>query len=356
MKKRMFFNFTLLLVSTLFVSNTFAEDYTQWSLPNGAKTRIGKGSISDLQYSPDGTRLAVASSIGIWLYNAHTGGEIALLTGHTGVVNSVDYSPDGSTLVSGSADGTVSESDARQRASLCDSRIPIPLGWGVCQKCIVKGIHPKLTTQKGITNLMKKRMFFNFTLLLVSTLFVSNTFAEDYTQWSLPNGAKTRIGKGSISDLQYSPDGTRLAVASSIGIWLYNAHTGGEIALLTGHTGVVNSVDYSPDGSTLVSGSADGTVRLWDAVTGAPKRILTGHTFAVLSVVFSPDGNTLASGSGNEIRLWNAGVCGMLSQVPPSGLTGDQKQTLTGHTSAVLSVALVRFVYGMPQPGWRHTC
>ena len=135
---------------------------------------------------------------------------------------------------------------------------------------------------------MKKRIFFSFILLLVSVLFVSNTFAEDYTQWGLPNGAKTRIGKGSISDLQYSPDGTRLAVASSIGIWLYNAHTGGEIALLTGHTGVVNSVDYSPDGSTLVSGSADGTVRLWDAVTGAPKRTLIGHTSFVLSVAFSP--------------------------------------------------------------------
>ena len=78
--------------------------------------------------------------------------------------------------------------------------------------------------------------------------------------------------------LQYSPDGTRLAVASNIGIWLYDTASHQEIALLTGHTDWVTSVSFSPDGNTLASGSRDNTVRLWDATTGARKRILTGHT------------------------------------------------------------------------------
>ena len=75
------------------------------------------------------------------------------------------------------------------------------------------------------------------TLLILFTLgFHINTFAQDYTQWGLPEGAKARIGKGTINEIQYSPDGTRLAVASSIGIWLYDTATHQEVALLTGHT------------------------------------------------------------------------------------------------------------------------
>ena len=127
-------------------------------------------------------------------------------------------------------------------------------------------------------------------LLLTSTLYLPNTFAQDYTQLSLPEGAKARLGKGYINEIAYSPDGTRLAIASSIGIWIYDAATGEELDLLTGHTGYVESVSFSPDGSTIASGGGwdDDTVRLWEVNTGRHLRTLTGHTGAVLSVVFSP--------------------------------------------------------------------
>ena len=116
------------------------------------------------------------------------------------------------------------------------------------------------------------------TLLTLLTLFSLNTYAQEYTQWGLPDGAKARLGKGRVSEIAYSPDGTRLAVASSIGIWLYDTATHQEVALLTGHTFIVSRVAFSPDGRTLASGSGDNTIRLWDAVTGAHQRTLTGHT------------------------------------------------------------------------------
>ena len=109
------------------------------------------------------------------------------------------------------------------------------------------------------------------TLLVLLNLFALNAFAQDYTQWGLPEGAKARLGKGrNTGNIAYSPDGTRLAVVSSIGIWLYDAVTYQEVALLTGHTGGVTSVAYSSDGNTLASGSSDGTVLLWAVTPSMP--------------------------------------------------------------------------------------
>ena len=63
---------------------------------------------------------------------------------------------------------------------------------------------------------------------------------------------------------------------------------------------------FSPDGKTLVSGSADCTIKLWDVATGQERAALKGHTSAVQSIAFSPDGKTLASGSEDKtIKLWD---------------------------------------------------
>jgi WD40 repeat protein len=79
----------------------------------------------------------------------------------------------------------------------------------------------------------------------------------------------------------------------------------GEKRVLHGHTGVVRSVTFSPDGKTLASASEDKTIKLWEPRTGLELLTLTGHANWVNGVAFSPDGSTLASACNDgSVRLW----------------------------------------------------
>ncbi|MDE0684047.1 MAG: hypothetical protein OXI63_14105, partial [Candidatus Poribacteria bacterium] len=89
---------------------------------------------------------------------------------------------------------------------------------------------------------MKTTLFWILVALLAVFTIVPNTFAQDYITLGLPEGAKARLGKGRINEIKYSPNGTRLAVVSIIGIWVYDAQTGEELELITGHTDAVNGV------------------------------------------------------------------------------------------------------------------
>src|SRR6266702_1833751 len=114
-------------------------------------------------------------------------------------------------------------------------------------------------------------------------------------------------------------------------IRVWNAATG-EIAAgsFTGHTSPVLSVAFSPDGQRIVSSSSDETIRVWNSTTGETAAgPFTGHTDWVRSVAFSPDGQRIVSGSGDQtIRVWNVST------------GGTAAGPFTGHTDSVLSVAL----------------
>jgi len=82
--------------------------------------------------------------------------------------------------------------------------------------------------------------------------------------------------------------------------------TGSQTAVLSEHTKAVSSLTFSPDGSFLVSGSSDNTIKLWDIQTGGVAKTFYGHTYHVLSVSISANCTTIASGSKDRtIRLWD---------------------------------------------------
>ena len=122
---------------------------------------------------------------------------------------------------------------------------------------------------------MKKRYILLVAVVLNTMLLLSDIFAQDYTKWHLPPGAKARLGKGWINDIKFSPYGDRLAVATTIGVWIYDVRTGKEVDLITDvytddtklfpeSMGGTNAISYSPGGVILAAAHWDRKIRLWD--------------------------------------------------------------------------------------------
>ena len=180
-----------------------------------------------------------------------------------------------------------------------------------------------------------------FTLLFIPILFLSNGYTQDWTTWGLPAGAKIRLGKGKISAVEFSPDGSQIAVASSVGIWLYDAHTSKKLALLPGHragfstsvfsgfggTLTINTLAFSPDGKLLASASEDGTLRLFNVTTHSEHHTLLKNEEAfvnflegipVKALAFSSDGQTLTSLGGTDerrLKVWDVNSGRLLSDI-----------------------------------------
>ena len=259
-----------------------------WHLPDGTTTRLGRGSLSDregaIAFSPDGQLLAVATGIGIWLYEAETAHAVALLP-VTGRVWAVSFSPDGTRLASGVS---------TYFGGRGDSFVQL---WDVTTREIVATLGGGMEAARTSLSFSRDG----------STLASGGEGFVDL--WDVATGAPIATFQDNEGPVSLSPDGSTLAFVSSDNtIQLRDVATGELAGTLEGHTHWVRGIDFSPDGTTLASASLDGLVQLWDVATGQSIGTLR-HTNWVHSVAFSPDGKTLASATldfeGSDVKLWD---------------------------------------------------
>jgi len=140
----------------------------------------------------------------------------------------------------------------------------------------------------------------------------------------------------------FSPDGKKLVTVSAdrtAKIW--DVATGSIMADLRGHKQDITSATFSPNGKKLVTSSDDSTARVWDAVTGELLQDLKGHKGFVTSAEFSPDGRRLLTSSfDSTVKIWDVA-------------TGKILQQLIGHKEAVIIARFSPVTTDDPEGGAR---
>ncbi|MGH6827215.1 tetratricopeptide repeat protein, partial [Methyloceanibacter sp.] len=250
----------------------------------GASPAFGASSCCQLVLSPSGEIAATGSydEKAVRLWDLKKSELAADLKAHSDHVVAVSFSPDGKHLASGSYDGTV-------------------VLWDATSRELIRKFEPK--TGK----------VYSVAFSPDGKVLASGHDEGDIKLWDVASGRLLQSLKAdafSVYSLIYTPDGGLLAARSGFAINLWDVAKASMVRSLKGAAAAISfsSMAMSPDGTEIVSGDGDGSIRVWDVSAGKQLQEIEAHAKSVSAVAYSPDGKTLASAGGDKtVKLWNLG-------------------------------------------------
>lgn len=193
------------------------------------------GGVWSVAYSPDALCVLTGSDDGAArLWDPGTGKVIRTFSGHNLMVHAVAFSPDGTKILTGSVDKTAKLWDIASGKvihTFTGHRDPV-------ESVAFSPDGAQVLTGGGIEDTAKL--------------------------WDIATNKEIRtfLSRGNIFSAKFSPNGTKIVTGGSY-VELWSTTTGRQDRSFSGHSGIVESVAYSPDGTKVLSGSHDGTVKLW---------------------------------------------------------------------------------------------